>query len=404
MIKQKRIFDFYTISFFSSIIYFSPGFFGFVQDQEGFGRFRVEIAETTMQIMVFVLLGIIFSAIIYDKLVARKVHQKSYFVLRSSRYMVEVLFVFMFIFASIKIATSHNILWGIDKSLILQDWGRTGTGWVYATTLGVIASVCFNRPLYIFLFLVSAILILFIGHRTPIVWTAIGFSVVLLSRHGKIHLYKKINFRILFSSVFFLIFIFVIKKSYLQIKEGNWEVLINYFVNYERLLELVFFKSEPFLTQAILNKVVIYEFTVPPEHFLKLFAIFVPIFYTPEGATFNEYYQPTLFANVDAGLASNIWAEMWASGGWIALSVFLLFYVIILGLLSRCLIQFKDPAIKALIVMTGVIWAFYIHRNGIFVELIFIRRVLYFWFCAIICALLISRGATTKSRRKAREF
>jgi len=58
----KRIFDFFSVAFFSSIIYFMPGFFGYVQ----FPVPNSPILDETYLIMTLILIAILLGAIFFD--------------------------------------------------------------------------------------------------------------------------------------------------------------------------------------------------------------------------------------------------------------------------------------------------------------------------------------------------
>ena len=56
---KKRQFDFFSLAFFSSLVYFLPGFFGIVQHQAGSGKYPVEIITETYLVMILVMSSIV---------------------------------------------------------------------------------------------------------------------------------------------------------------------------------------------------------------------------------------------------------------------------------------------------------------------------------------------------------
>jgi hypothetical protein len=107
-----------------------------------------------------------------------------------------------------------------------------------------------------------------------------------------------------------------------------------------------------------------------------------------EVLSFNDLFQPTLFPDVTYGMASNIWAEMWSSGGWPLLLLFLISYV---GMMKPFSILVNKGTIitRSTIAVIASYWSFYFHRNEIVYEFALIKRVLLVMIPSLIIAMFI---------------
>ena len=63
------------------------------------------------------------------------------------------------------------------------------------------------------------------------------------------------------------------------------------------------------------------------------------------------------FPQLEYGLAYNIWGDIWASGGWVALILFIFFYHIVL-VLGNLLIKHSSGYSLVIIALFFSIWAF----------------------------------------------
>jgi hypothetical protein len=121
-----------------------------------------------------------------------------------------------------------------------------------------------------------------------------------------------------------------------------------------------------------------------------------------------------LFAGVDYGIASNIWAEMWSIGGINGVIMFLFFFIIIALLLNQWMTR-GPSAFAGILALCGMVWVFYIHRNNLQFEGDLLKRyILLFLVCwgwtvvAVKSAAGKSRGSLTgfvsPGRRRARRL
>ena len=153
-------------------------------------------------------------------------------------------------------------------------------------------------------------------------------------------------------------------------------------------------ESEPFVTQTILNEVIVNNFTTGTDYLadsvLFQFMMFGREMFGNQ-VSFNQLFQYHLFPEVTGGMANNIWAQMIAAGGWPLFLAFLGGFVVLLRVGSS-LLNAKNLWTRGAAALAFAFWAFYIHRNDIGYQLGLEKRVLFVWFfCAICSGLLLSR-------------
>jgi hypothetical protein len=149
-------------------------------------------------------------------------------------------------------------------------------------------------------------------------------------------------------------------------------------------------KSEPFITQLILNEVISKNFHIGIAHYSDLI---YQLMFTPskfkEHPNFNELFQPALFPNIDYGMAYNFWAEGLASGG-----LFLVFFLSLIycsGILCLNLIyQMVDNSLKSITIIMGIYWCFYIHRNSMESIITSERFIIYIYFMGLLISVFFN--------------
>lgn len=386
-----RQFDFFSLSFFSSCMYFSPGFLGFTFQYEP-GNNSGEILDATYLVMILVLSAIILGALIFDK----HVHYKRLSIsLNKVNYISHIALLLSIAGFLLTIYQSRSIFYLSDKSVILENVSRWHTIWVVSA--GISAVLSFIKKKYL-IFSISMLLILldfYVGFRVTIVLTVISIMTYLLSNNGKSRIAISRWKEILFFS-FSAIFILLYKQFYILVKLREWNLIIYRLNNFRGIIDTLT-RSEPFIIQATLNEVIRNNFHASLEHFSGIFHNF--ILFSPnlgiETISFNSLFQPVLFPNITSGMASNIWAEMWSIGGWLLLIFFVFLYVLFISLGSY-LLNITDPALKGLIIILFSYWSFYIHRNDISYQITLERRVFLIWLFCLIGSYLVLTILPTK--------
>ncbi len=152
-------------------------------------------------------------------------------------------------------------------------------------------------------------------------------------------------------------------------------------------------QSEPFIIQAVLNEVVRRDFKTGSSYLVGQILTGLPLGYSVFGIdsstvrSFNDLFQPVLFAQIPAGMANNPWAQAYAAGGQFMVAVFAAGYALVVGLMSL-LFNRSTGALKAALAVTGSWIAFYFHRNDLYIEAILIKHVVYISAASMLLAWL----------------
>ena len=153
-------------------------------------------------------------------------------------------------------------------------------------------------------------------------------------------------------------------------------------------------QAEPFVVQATLNEVIRRNFKTETTYLVAQLASAVPLGKTlfdidsSNVPLFNSMVQPALFPQVTFGMASNPWAQAYAAGGLWMVAAFAVGYAIVLGLLTL-LFNVTGGALRAGIAITSAWAGFYFHRNDLFIEIIYLKHVIYIFSVSLLVAWAI---------------
>lgn len=394
----KRQFDFFTIGFFSACIYFMPGYFGFTLYPPGsnFPRLPVMLLDETYMVMIALLVVILMGAFLFD-FIPKKAEIN--LPLKGGKYFVHVAIGLAIIGCLATIILSGHQLLSTNKREMMESLSRWHILWVMSASIGAV--VAFSQKKFGLMF-VCVILLLFdvyIGFRSSFAMVLISLVVLGFSVKGKSRMILENKVLVLFSMAGAL-FIFVYKSIYLAVKGGAWGSIAGRFTSSDLYVESVLY-SEPFTTQVILNEVIRTNFHISGDHFVGLLnnlLLFSPSIGL-KAESFNSKFQPMLFAYHDAGMANNIWAEMWSVGGWMLLSVFIIMFVGVL-FFGSYLLRISNPVIKGGVALFFSYWAFYTHRNDIAYQVVLEKRVFLVWLaCIVLSYLVVLWGRTLKNKK-----
>ncbi len=400
---RARRFDVLTVGFFAAAIYFLPGFFGFVQHPIDFSVLvHDELIDPTYAVMTLVLGMIVLAAVVHDSLVMSVpygIHMEGTASTPVWALLIGIAGLVM------TLLTTGAALMNSDKVTVLAAMNRWCVLWEVGAS--VAAVMAFQRRQYA-VFAAAFLLLLFdvfVGMRVYFALTMVAVMILALWRGGR----RRLLFRKkpLMAAAFFMLFIFFYKQLLIPVKMGAWDLVVENLHNESFYTEVVTL-SEPFVTQAILNEVIKADYHVGLSHFASIGYQFV--FMAPslgaDAVSFNDLFQPKLFpGSLWMGMANNVWAEMWSSGGWTLLGVFIVFHAGVLIMLSRAL-WIRHPDIRAVLALLSSYWAFYIHRNDLFIELNMMKRVVVISLAAMILAWLshrMLRRVSPPRRRRAAE-
>jgi hypothetical protein len=400
VVLKKRRFDFLAIGFLSAIVYFMPGFFGSVLFPDTPWSLTPDpIIPATYVVYVMVMAAILLAAILHDLFPESK---PRHWVLRGSRDTCVLALFLGLTGLGMCVATTGAALLSTDKTEMLAALNRWIILWEGGASIAAVTA--FSRKRWS-VFTLSLLLIagdVYIGNRVVAAITTMTLFTLVLSsqRPSRLAVRQFVVGALGFGAAAFF---FVYKYLYIYVKEKDWAAIGASLKNPGFYL-LSIRGSEPFITQTILNEVLRTGFTVPMEHFktsLNQF-MFLAGSLGADIRSYNDYFQLTLFPNsYNYGMANNIWAEMWSSGGWPLLTLF-----IVLFALSLCfgswVLKIPNPELRSIGAMLFMYWAFYLHRNDLNVHLNIEKRLVVLSLIALLGSMIYHD--VSRRVRRAREI
>lgn len=389
---RRRRFDFFSLAFLGACFYFLPGFLGFAGYAEGFILTPVPIVGEAYATMCWVMGVILLCGILSDAMANDGAQSSSPLFSGGSdpfRYTGAIATLAGAAGLALTMITVGSDLLDPDKVALLENLNRWYLLWTTGAVLGL--AITFLRGSYA-LFAVNFLLLLanlYVGFRVDLVIAVLAVGAVVLNSRGHARLARHWKIGVL--TAIFGLALFAYKYVQFALKALDVGLLASQIRNPEAL-RLIFLYSEPFVVQGTLNEVVRQHFFVGAGHLQALITLLVPFANElgAEVAGFNDLFQPALFSSVTGyGLGNNIWAEMWAVGGWVAVLIFSLGYCYLLFACGRALAR-AGPELRGLIAVLGVYWAFYIHRNDLLYQLTLSRRMLLAWLAFVLASVLLN--------------
>lgn len=396
----RRKFDFYSLAYFSAIIYFIPGFFGTTTYHVSSAWSESDIHPETYCIMLVVMASICFSALISTY--TCKFSQPSWMP-PARNCTTWIALVIGFVGLTGLLAFSDGDLFQAEKTLIMDSLGRWHILFYTAATLGLALAYALKQKIMFMVFLLLLLFNVYLGFRSPFAIGGISVLLLWLSSRGPTRLLSN-SWRLIIILVPFALFMFGYKVVAFAIRAGMWDIAMQTLSNPDTYFFMIT-RSEPFLTQHTLNEIVSSRFTTSMVHVYHSF--YQLLFLAPDmgakAVTFNSLYQPVLFPEVDYGLAANIWGQMWSAGGWALLVTFIIFYNLILAL-GNWVLSAHSVILRAGLAPAFCYWAFYLHRNELNYAInLEKRQILLFFVILMIVSLLwaATRHVTSLHRNDA---
>lgn len=368
----KRRFDYFALAFFSALIYFMPGFMGTTSYHVEGVWSDTAIHPEVFGIMIAVMSSIWLAAFGASCLPAWSGPNWS---IPATEWHARLMLLAAIAGLAGLLATAGSTVFDPDKAVVLGGLGRWHILFYTAATIGL--SLAFNERRYLLALVFVALLgfDLFIGFRSAIAISIISVMVVLLSTQGRQRLIAA-NWKLISAMLLFGIFLLGYKMIAFAVKAGMWDLVWRQLQDPNTYIFMLT-HSEPFLVQQTLNEVVLNRFETNADHIfssLYQFVLFAPELGAEE-VGFNSLFQPALFPDVEYGLASNIWAQMWSAGGWPLLMFFILIFNIVLAI-GNATLSARSNVIRAGMAPVFCYWAFYIHRNELGYALNLEKRLL----------------------------
>jgi hypothetical protein len=381
---SKRTFDFFSIAYLSSIVYFLPAFFGYSLLP---GGYKSPLLLETYLVMILVISSIIIFSFIYDY-TKPEAKEKKINIKDISNIHLFLLCIVIVSF-TLTILSLGSSLFTASKQDLMSHLNRWSLLWENTVCLGAVTSyICKKKKTFI-LYLAMICFIIFMGDRTipAIAFIAIVTYSFFIKGKQKI-LFN--NYKMILTSSLIIFFFFLYKYLYIDIKLGLWDRVLKNLSNPTFYLDVVKF-SEPFSIQTILNETIRQDYKVGMEHFrgiINQFILFADKF-GAQSTTFNSLFQNDLFPGVKYGMGSNIWAEMWSSGGYPLLVLFLILFNFILFVGNRVLSK-VGKEIQSLVLIVMSYWSFYIQRNSLEYTINLSKRIFFIWIFVVLMSVIFN--------------
>ncbi|WP_133013989.1 hypothetical protein [Clostridium cuniculi] len=371
-IKKRLYFDFLSLMFFATLFYFLPFLCGFVTIKEKGVVKYISINSETYNIAIILFLCILIVTYLYDKYIRVKIKQKVYYSPMDKGFdkfciylfcIISILFYMIqgrFMIGKIRDLSNMIGIYKIWSNMILILGG---------------VSIVSNNKLGVFLSILGAIFDLYLGDRTIFVILVIVLTTYILI--------KKCNRGIIYYKKIIVIILLIIaplvfyKKLIGPIQRGDIDEFIARITNIETYTDSIV-SIEPFTTQCILNEVISKNYKIK-ENTLVSIKNLIPLIEKTKYSTFNEQMQKELFEDIEYGMGSNVWAEVYSNLSIIALYIMILIYLFI-GVMGNILFEKIDIyKLKVIILISFSFFIFYIHRNSIVYQINLNLRVIYLY-------------------------
>jgi hypothetical protein len=367
---SRRVFDAFSVLYFGCLVYFIPAFTGYIQKFTNYGSMVIgEMFYETYLVDALIIAVISLAAATYDWFpisqrrqndsVASRGSVTTFYALKLSTYLSVGL-------SGIYILLTPEMLTVVDRTKLVGEFGLIHTLW---TTFSAFAFVLSSYCRKYYWSVLPGVLILFdliwLGNREIFACVIIALSILELSRVGASRLVEHLG-----KGKYFIMsgaFIFIIKHTYIYIKLGDIEQLIMtlsspYF--YFRAFAL----SEPAVNQAILDKVLLTDFSVPLSSIDEAPLLLTPAhrsLFDVSFTSFRDIYQPQLFPFVEKGMANNIWAQMISLGGYKMLAAFLVALMVVVAIVSTAIRRSNSVFVKTMLAIYTFYLCFLINRSDL---------------------------------------
>jgi hypothetical protein len=394
---RRRIVDALTVAFGGAVFYFLPLIFGRLPPIYGAGV-STEIVPGTYAVALVVLAAIVSAAIIVDLRHADDQKPPRNGPSFSGYYLT--LSVAGLIIAMI---VAPGKLFIIDKAVVLENIGYAFVLFETGAALACIDAAIHRRWWHLLAGMGLLFIDLIIGFRLMTLMTAAAIALVKLGRQGRLRAIVKVpTYGVLAAVLFISLFsvpsvrkVFItgpviagsepalpsapatatpIPRSGEAFDQAIAKVSALRSLFDKQLLSRHLSTIEPFTTQAILNEIIRHSYSCNLKEAGRLLLL-LPIGKLGLGyyGSFEDEFRPALFPDVTWGLAANIWAEMLCRYGHVGFGIFLMFFVASLVAFSWALRRIPLAYVPPL-ALAACLWAFYIHRNELYFELLLLRR------------------------------
>jgi hypothetical protein len=385
---QRRRFDFVSASFFGQLIYFMPGFTGFVlnpyfpwQDPS------IPIADGAYMIWIFAMSATILTGYLY------RPHTIEAWGKLETRTTFDVALIgTIFISFALMMYFNGDAVLSPDKFEVLEGIGRWFLLFSAASQLAFVCFVAQGKLVRALVPLGGLAFLLYIGFRNDFALSIIALATYFAGRKG-VWIYIKL--RNIIPITLTAIVLLTYKPILNAWRAGRIDVVYNIF-DRDEFLRSSIMGSEPFVTQSVLNEVIIRNLTIEPVTILYSFIASVPFLAPLAGLRTSDLtftFQEQLFPNLTYGVAANIYAHFYATIGVVGVILFVIAHNWALVKISKRMATAGAP-LKLVLLGLGAFLAFYIQRNDLSNSFSIMNRVL----ITVLVAWLLSKFLESQSR------
>ena len=221
-LSRRRRFDFFALGFASSLVYFLPGFFGFVRSSSNF-LVPEPLQTGTYLVFLAVLVATVTGAIVFDQVFQERPAPARTSVSLGLTAEIAVMVAFLGLLATL--ATSGAELFSPRKSDVIDSVGRWHILFRFAAIYAVIFAVLRKDVLPGIVGGAFLLFDLFIGFRLGVVIGLLSAATLLLNRRGAQVLLQSQK-RMLAAGIVAVAAIFLYKRVYIAVKLGLWDTVI----------------------------------------------------------------------------------------------------------------------------------------------------------------------------------
>ncbi len=376
----KRTFDLLAAAFLSSCVYFLPGHFGYVLYPTPQTLVESSLLEETYLVMSLVMIAPLIGAILLDYRQRRAPRETAD---APTGYAPIGIMVVLTVLGLLGTLTGGVDVVGSPKAELLRSLDRWYALWGTTAVVGFVFSVDQRRKIETIFFSSVLLFDMYLGFRVNAAIAFLSMMALILGRKGSQRVVLT-NWRQIAGGIVVCYLFFLFASIAWALRAHDFQLLADVLREGETYYKCLT-QSEPFITQAILNAVIEFDYKVSAAH-LGTAVIVMLVPFAPEigflPVSFNDLFQEALFPGLSFGMANNIWAEMWSGGGWVLLGVFVAVYTGLHIFLSSGALN-RSRNVQVIVVITGILWGFYVHRNDLVYQVTMQRRLLVLWAVAV---------------------
>lgn len=411
---RKSKLDFITIYFLSSAIYYVNLFFGEIYTRYSNVISGYEINEKTYFVMIMnmslILVFFVFSKVNFSKKKIEAnltdIHNINSFRFEEKKAINILSFITFLLAVYMVIQFRLFTLVEFNKIDVLNSSG-TVEYYFKAIALFLFVYIFTQKQIkysfYTYLYILFSIFTTFmLGHRSYIV---IGILAILfdkiansVQKENNLISYLLKNKKIVMFVLLFIFFVYSIKGVYVALFTKQFDLVVSRLTSWEYYIN-TFKISESNTILRYVDVIASTNFRVDSSTYLIVISYFIPVISRLfEANTFSDILHQNFFSEAQAGtLGSSFIAEALANGGTVLLVIMLILLLSLLKWASHMYTKCKTSYTKTFLLLLGIEFSFYIHRNGLGVGVLRIRSYLYI-LLLIIFLIFIFKILSRKSR------